>query len=306
MKLTSTELISACPDPVIIVDNQGVISFFNPAAETLLGFDSEDVINSFNIADLFEQEGEAENVKKLLGAETYGGLDRIQRYETRIMGQAGQVFPVHLSAAIIHEDNNAVGVIHYFQDLTYSEKLETNLRELSRTDQLTGMLNARQLYLSLQAEILRSTRYQHPFSLLCFSLSGLKESNDQFGHLVGDEVLKLLALVTRDTLRENDTSYRYTGNEFLVICPETDFTGARNVAERLQSTFAKLLPQALDPSLGELNTPLSLSQGITVFYGGNAVDKNELIHQAIQTMDKAKLSGRNRIALFQIDMIADQ
>jgi diguanylate cyclase (GGDEF)-like protein/PAS domain S-box-containing protein len=306
LKLTSIELISACPDPVIIVDNQGVISVFNPAAEKLLGFNAAGLINSLKIADLYERQDEGENVKGLLAADTHGGIGQIQRYETRIMGQSGQVFPVCLSAAVLKGDNNAVNVIYYFQDLSHSEKLEAELRELSRTDLLTGMLNSRQLYISLQEEILRSTRYKHPFALLCFSLNGLKESNDQFGHLVGDDVLKLLALVTRDTLRENDTSYRYTGNEFLVICPETDYTGAKHVAERLQNTFSELLPQALDASFSELNTPLSMSQGITVFYGGNTVDKNELIHQAIQTMDKAKLDSENRIELFQANMQADQ
>ena len=306
MKLTSIELISACPDPVIITNNQGVVSLFNLAAEKLLGFRSEDVINSLKIADLYEREGEAEHVKKLLTAETDGGPDQIQRYETRILGHSGQVFPVHLSAAVLNEGQNVVGVIHYFQDLTHSEKLETELRELSRTDQLTGMFNSRQLYLSLPEEILRAARYKHPFALLCFSLNGLKETNDQLGHLLGDEALRLLALVTKDTLRENDTSYRYTGNEFLVICPETDYTGARHVAERLQSTFAKLLPQALHASFNELNTPLSISQGITVFYGSNTVNKNELIHQAIQTMDKAKLDSENQIGLFEANMQADQ
>ncbi len=306
MKLTSIELISACPNPVIIVDNEGVIRVFNPAAKKLLGFEADDLINSLKIAEFYEREDEGENVNRLLAADTNGGAGQIQGYETRVIGRSGQVFPVCMSAATLKDNDDAMSVIIYFQDLTHNEKLEAQIRELSRTDPLTGMLNSRQLYISLQDEILRSTRYKHPFALLCFSLNGLKESNDQFGHLVGDDMLKLLSLVARDTLRDNDTSYRYTGNEFLVICPETDYAGARYVAERLQNTFSELLPQALDTSFSQLTTPLSMSQGITVFYGANTVDKNVLIHQAIQTMEKAKLDNGNRIELFQANMQRDQ
>ncbi len=305
MKLASIELITACPDPVIVVDNNDVISVFNPAAEYLLGFKAEDVVGSFAIADLYEREGEKERIKALLVSEDVGLPDQIFGYETRIMGRSGEVFPVRLSAARLSDNNKLVGVIHYLNDLTHTQKLEAELRELSRTDLLTAMSNARQLYLSLDVEILRATRYKHPFGLLCFSLNGLKEINDQFGHLKGDEVLKLIALVTRDTLRENDTGYRYTGNEFLVICPETDYAGAQRVAERLQNTFSKLLPQALGVLFSQLNTPLSLSQGITVFYGGNTVDMNELIHQAVQTMSKIRLGSEAGIGLFEAGMRAD-
>ena len=308
MKLTSVELIAVCPDPVIGVDNEGVINVFNRAAERLLGFKAQNVINSRKIATLYERQTEVSDVERLLSVESYGEIGLIEGYETRIVGQDGQVFPVCLSAAYINDidDNEVIGIICYFHNLTVRQELEESLRELSRTDHLTNMFNSRQLYDTLQDEILRSTRYQHPFGLICFSLNGLKETNDQLGHLVGDEVLKLLALVTRDTLRENDTGYRYTGNEFLVICPETDYAGALRVAVRLQTTFSELLPQALRTVFNELKKPLTLNQGVTVFYGGNKVDANELIHQAVHTMDKSKLDGEEAICLFEASMRSAQ
>ena len=304
MKLTSVELIAVCPDLVIGVDNNGVINVFNRAAERLLGFQAQSVIDSLEIATLYERESEANDVKRLLSAEPYGGIGLIEGYETRIVGQDGQVFPVRLSAAFINDidDNEVVGIICYFHNLTARQELEENLRELSRTDHLTNMFNSRQLYQTLKEEITRSARYRRPFGLVCFSLNGLKETNDQLGHLVGDEVLKLLALVTRDTLRENDTGYRYTGNEFLIICPETDYAGATRVAVRLQETFSDLLPQALSTVYSELKNALTLNQGVTVFYGGNNVDANELIHQAVHTMDKSKLDGEDPICLFEANM----
>ena len=304
MKLTSVELIAVCPDPVIGVDNKGIINIFNRAAERLLGFNAQDVIDTLQITTLYEREDEADNVNKLLSAESYGEVGMIEGYDTRIIGQDGQVFPVRLSAAFINniENEELVGTICYFHDLTIRQELEENLRELSRTDHLTNMFNSRQLYQSLKDEIMRSSRYKHPFGLICYSLNGLKETNDKLGHLVGDEVLKLLALVTRDTLRENDTGFRYTGNEFIVICPETDYAGALKVAVRLQETFSKLLPQALSTVYRELKNPLILNQGVTVFYGGNNVDAKELIHQAIRTMDKSKQDGEESICLYEANM----
>ncbi len=303
MILTTVEIISACPHPIIGVDDEGVISVFNHAAEKLLGFKAQDVIGSLNISEVYEQEGEADDVKQVLETASYGAIGQIAGYKTRIVGKDGQVLPVRLSATTIKaadgKDDQAIGVIHYFQDLTAIAGLEHQLRELSRTDHLTQMYNSKQLYQSLHEEILRSTRYKHPFGLICFSLDGLRETNEQLGHLIGDEVLKLLALVTRDTLRENDTGYRYTGNEFLLICPETDYSGAALIAERLQNNLSNLLPQALNKSFDELNKPLTLNQGITVFYGGNAVSTNELIRQAVQTMEKAKQDTHSQICLFQ-------
>lgn len=299
MKLTSDELTSICPDPIIGVDNNGVINVFNPAAEKLLGFRAKDTIHLLKITELYEEEKEARVIKKLLMSNGHGEIGQIEGYETRIIAQDGRVIPIRLSATILRENGNILGSIGFFHDQTSRFKLEEKLRELSRTDHLTGMLNSRQFHTTLSEEVIRSVRYQRPFSLICVDLDNFKQVNDCLGHLEGDEVLKLVGIVAQVTLRENDTGYRYGGDEFMVICPETDYSGAGEVAERLRATFAKLLPGILDTGLDKLPKPVSMSAGVTVFYGGNQVGVSELIRQADMTMYLSKTNGGNQVSRFE-------
>jgi len=302
VKFSLDELSTVCPDAIIGVDNEGVINLFNAAAEKLLGFKAVDIIGAMNITTIYEEADEAKQINAMLITASHTETGRVEEYDTRIIASDGQVLSVCLTAALVHENNTVTGSVIFMHDLTSRQKLEEKLNELLRTDYLTNMFNSRQLHLSLNEEIFRSARYKHPFGLMSYSLNGIKEVNDQLGHLAGDEVLKLLALVNRDTLRENDTAYRYTGNEFLVILPETDYAGVTQVASRLQATFNKLFPEIVDLKSSHIENPVTLNIGITVFYGGNTVEANELISQAIYTMYRSKEDGDNQIVLFESDI----
>lgn len=302
MKLTSDELTSVCPDPIIGVDSAGIISVFNPAAEKLLGYQAINVIGKLSITEVYEQKREARKIKKMLMTESHGSVGQIEGYETRIITRDGTICPIRLSATLLATSNETVHSIGFFHDLTSRQELEEELLELSRTDHLTGMYNSRQFHLALDIEIKRSKRYRHPFSLICIDLDNLKQINDFLGHMEGDEVLKLVGIVTRDTLRENDSGYRYGGDEFMVICPETGYAGAVEVAERLRNAFSQLLPRVIDLTSDEIDGAVSMSIGVTVYYGGNDVGIGELIQQADLTMYRSKMSGGNQVTRFEAEM----
>ena len=115
-----------------------------------------------------------------------------------------------------------------------------NLRDISLTDDLTGAYNRRHAICSLRELFARSKRYGNNFSIVYFDLNGLKKINDQHGHLAGDLLLRSVVTACNKLLRESDMLFRMGGDEFLVICPDTDLKGAFVCAERMQESVQSL------------------------------------------------------------------
>ncbi|MFQ5794843.1 MAG: diguanylate cyclase [Candidatus Bipolaricaulia bacterium] len=129
------------------------------------------------------------------------------------------------------------------------------LKEMARKDQLTGLYNRHFFNEIIVRERNRSRRYKHPISLLLLDVDGFKQINDEFGHQMGDRVLKQVADLVQRQVRGVDMVIRYGGDEFLVMMPETDHDGAYQVATRLRERIATW--QA-EPGLGHLRPTLSL------------------------------------------------
>lgn len=108
------------------------------------------------------------------------------------------------------------------------------LRDISLTDDLTGAYNRRHGMFSLREWFARSKRYGTHFSLIYFDLNGLKQINDDYGHQAGDLLLRAVVSACKKLLRESDMLFRMGGDEFMVLCPDTDKRGAFICAERMQ------------------------------------------------------------------------
>ncbi len=165
------------------------------------------------------------------------------------------------------------------------------LKRLSITDGLTKLYNSRYFYNQLKIEIDRTTRYQRPMSLLLLDIDKFKEYNDQFGHLEGDKVLIRLGQVIKSCLRKMDSAYRYGGEEFTIILPETEVEEAAKVAERIRSAI-----EAEEFFPNKENPPVS----ITISIGVTEFQFQEEIALFVQRADKAmylsKQTGRNKIS----------
>jgi diguanylate cyclase (GGDEF)-like protein len=132
---------------------------------------------------------------------------------------------------------------------------EAQLREMVVTDPLTGLPNYRRLLEVVGTEIGRSNRTDNPFAVVFFDMDGLKRINDELGHLIGSRAVCRFAETLRASCRQTDTPARYGGDEFVVILPETDDEGARQVIERVETRLAD------DPDKPQL----SVSAGIAVY-----------------------------------------
>lgn len=162
------------------------------------------------------------------------------------------------------------------------------LAELSKTDALTGLFNARGLFDRLDAELARSRRYREPLALLFVDLDGLKSINDRYGHRAGDDAIRSLADVIRSELRESDVGARWGGDEFAVLAPSTSKVAALALAERIRA----LIPER------STRWPLSASVGVATLAprtDGAVVDPATLMRAADAAMYEAKRSGRNRV-----------
>jgi len=172
------------------------------------------------------------------------------------------------------------------------------LKKLTITDPLTGLLNRRYLYERLKDELARSERHGHSLSLLMLDLDGFKYCNDVFGHPFGDKTLKTVAEVLLNTVRSMDIVSRFGGDEFMLILPETAESLAVDIAERLRGAVAKGVMLAPSPiaSVSPQRT-LTASIGIVCF-----PDHGDTVEILLENVDKAlyraKNKGKNRIEVF--------
>ena len=164
------------------------------------------------------------------------------------------------------------------------------LKRLSITDGLTNLYNSRHFYNQLKSEVDRSTRYSHPLTMLILDIDHFKDYNDRYGHLEGDKVLMRLGQVVKLLLRKMDSAYRYGGEEFTVILPETDSEEAITVAQRIRKAIKEI---AFTPEPGS-NVFVTISIGMTAY------SPPEELADFIQRADKAlygsKEGGRDQVS----------
>ncbi len=166
---------------------------------------------------------------------------------------------------------------------------------LSVTDALTGLLNRRYIEARLEEEVKRSNRHGFPMSLLMIDVDHFKAYNDEFGHPAGDEALRIVGNVIRETLRGADVAARVGGEEFAILLPQTQADEAAVIAERLRRNVAetRFPHRPVTASIGIASCSAELCSVTAI---GNAADK---------AVYEAKRTGRNRVISFD-DMHADR
>lgn len=168
---------------------------------------------------------------------------------------------------------------------TLREKNEA-LERLSTTDGLTGLANHRSLMQRLGEEGDRSRRSKRGFSVLMADVDNFKQYNDAFGHPAGDEVLRKVAAIMRESMRSVDCVARYGGEEFAIVMPETSLADAAQAAERIRARVGA------DEFPGR---KITLSIGVAEF-PGDADDTQAIIAVADEALYRAKREGRDRVA----------
>jgi diguanylate cyclase (GGDEF)-like protein len=159
---------------------------------------------------------------------------------------------------------------------------------LSTIDSLTGLYNRTFFFSALEREIARGDRSGRAFCLVMLDLDNLKEVNDRFGHIAGDQVLRGVADIVRNGVRKIDVAARYGGDEFVALLPETDPTGGWVLAEKIRLTVAEQGLPGVDPGP-------TVSVGV-VSYPADGRSADALLVSADRAMYASKRGGKNRVA----------
>jgi two-component system cell cycle response regulator len=188
---------------------------------------------------------------------------------------------------------SAVNAIEQAHTIEQAKADNARLEALAHTDPLTHLLNRRALTIRLVAELERVRRYNSPLTMLMIDLDHFKQVNDTYGHLVGDEVLRGIAMILQRSVRSVDMVARYGGEEFVVVLPETGETGAVAFAERIR--------QRVEQHCFELQRAaparVTVSIGVSSFPAPHVESAEDLFARADAALYRAKERGRNQVCV---------
>jgi diguanylate cyclase (GGDEF)-like protein/PAS domain S-box-containing protein len=278
--LSGQDLISAfdhAPTGIAVLDPDGTITACNPAAGQLLRREPADLIGHtfFEITHPADIDAAKRNCALM-----QDGVDGIVRHECRFLRSDGDVVWVMVSTSRVPETaDRSAHLIMHIEDVTERKHLEAELHHRALHDPLTGLANRALLAQRIREAQARYRRHARPSHLFYLDLDGFKAVNDQFGHSVGDAVLIELGHRIAALLRTGDTAARIGGDEFVVLCEDTEPHHAAVIAQRLRDAAA-------EPFLIEgIELVLSAAVGGCPAYVADPVD---LLREADQRMYETK------------------
>jgi diguanylate cyclase len=165
------------------------------------------------------------------------------------------------------------------------------IRAESLTDPLTGLGNRKYFDRSIDSAVQTALGNGQPLSLLMFDIDHFKSFNDSYGHLTGDQVLRLVGMSLKQTIKGQDITARYGGEEFAVVLPNTALRQALTVADHIRR--AVMSKELKKKSTGEILGRVTISVGVSILKAGD--DTDSLIERADACLYAAKRNGRNRV-----------
>jgi diguanylate cyclase (GGDEF)-like protein/PAS domain S-box-containing protein len=280
----AAQVFDSASDGILVTDVEGVIQFANPAFLSNTGYSLEElmgmtprILKSGRQEDAFYQD-------------MWGCLHDIGQWKGEIWNKRknGEIYSEWLVIDAIKNDLGQVTMYSgIFRDLTERKRYEEQIKYQAYHDGLTGLANRGLFYEQVKQSIILAKRYHHMIAIMYVDLDGFKHVNDNFGHNIGDLLLKEVAKCLKECVRENDFVARMGGDEFTVILPQmVCYQEAELVAQKIQKTLN--IPFDLEGSV----VTISSSIGVSIFPNhGEEVDA--LIKKADNAMYQAKASGKN-------------
>jgi diguanylate cyclase (GGDEF)-like protein/PAS domain S-box-containing protein len=288
-------LLSSAGEGIYGVDPAGRTIFVNPAAARMLGWSAEELIGR-PIHDVVHGSGD--------GVRHAGEHCRLHR-SARDLGEHhaeedvfvrrdGSSFPVRYISTSIREGEVVAGAVVTFNDISERQRFEAKLRFLADHDPLTGLVNRRRFEADLERHVAHGARYTPAGAVMLLDLDNFKYINDTLGHHAGDELIRSVAGVLRQRLRETDVVARIGGDEFAVLLPHANAAQAEVVAGNLAEAVRQ--HTAL---IGARPLRVTTSIGLTAL--SERLTAPELLVEADIAMYQAKEAGRDGYALYTPD-----
>ncbi len=275
-------------DIIFTTDVDAFILKFNKGSEMHFGYTQAEIVG-VPLKNMFVNEADE---RKIINAVLLTG--KSVNEEIPMKTKQGEIILLNLSISEMKNDfSQIIGLVVTAKDITEKKKLENELvkknellSKLAITDSLTELYNVRHFYDQITRELTRLKRNPNrKLSLMFIDIDHFKELNDSEGHQVGDQVLRSLGQVIRVCIRKDvDSGFRYGGDEFAIILPDTDKKQGKVAAERIAKQFGAF-------KFGRV----SLSIGIAGAVPGE--DEKSIVKRADEALYSSKHEGRNRITL---------
>lgn len=277
------KVIDILPVGVWIVDETGKIVYGNAAGQRIWG-------GSQHAHRFADYKGWWVGSGKRIATDEWAAVRAIRSGDTAVNEEVeiesfdGDRKVILNSALPISDaDGRVSGAIMVHHDITERKRFEDQLRGMIDRDPLTNAYNRRSLYDFLEGEIHRLRRHGGSLSVIMFDVDHFKDINDDHGHVVGDRVLVAIAELVREELRGLDRLARYSGEEFLIIAPNTTGQRALTLAERLRT---RIRSASFDTV-----TRITCSFGVCEYNGDD--DADALVRRADDLMYRARRAGEN-------------
>ncbi|WP_438446396.1 PAS domain S-box protein [Gorillibacterium sp. sgz5001074] len=291
-----SQVLETTPSAIMLINTEGRFTFANRKAEEMYGVPREELTRRFyNDAawKIYTLEGKPFPSEELPFARVSRTLQPVNGVEVVFEAEDGTRW-VHSnnSTPMLDAKGELTSVLVSTTDITQSKRLEQELHKLSTMDGLTGIPNRRHFNEVLVREWHRAARGSKPLSMIMLDVDFFKSYNDTYGHQAGDECLKVTAALLSDEVkRAGDMVFRYGGEEFAVLLPDTDEAGAAVVAEQIRSAVERReIPHRSSP-----NQVLTASLGIASVIPTPLSGPEALVAKADMALYRAKEHGRNQV-----------
>jgi len=266
---------------ILSTDTQGVVITSSVGSEALFYLSSRQVQGA-SVLTLFTDHRFREELSTYIHSTDSSILERKRLRQSR----NGKDSYLDVTVQSVHDpDKLLIGFLCIVQDVTENVRLQERLESLSITDELTGLFNRRRFFSALAGELERARRYRRRLSLCFFDLDGFKKFNDLKGHRTGDRALKEAADLVMASIRSGvDSCYRYGGDEFIIVMPETVKSSAQVVAERVRA-------QLREHFRGEISASIGIAESTA------QMDAERLLEKADKAMYQAKSLGGDQTIL---------
>ncbi len=245
------------------------------------------------VPDVYTDPRFAKRIDELTKWETRSIVCVPVRSKHRVLGVI-QLVNVHMDIFTEQEMFFLQALCDYAAIAIENARAVEKIQELTITDDCTGLYNARHLYKTLETEVYRSARFAYEFTVLFIDLDHFKRVNDTHGHLIGSKLLAEIGYVIKAQLRLIDFAFRYGGDEFVVLLPQTGKDAALVVAKRLRDTL-RTSTFCTDEAL---NLNIRASIGVAT-YPQDAKTPHDIIRQADEMMYLVKNTTRDNIGIAQ-------
>ncbi len=294
-KVTASEkrlraFLDTTRDAVIVINFEGNILEFNPAAVQLFGYEAHEILGH-SVSHLMPNDVARKHHRYIDASTVHDERTVITGREVEGCRKDGSLFPVEITIGTTVMNGGERVHVGVVRDITERKAFENQLLELANTDALTGVANRRSFMEHLQRQFILAQRHGHPLSVLMLDADHFKRVNDIYGHHTGDVVLCMLTEKLQACLRASDILGRLGGEEFAVLLPQTDILQARMAAERLLKAIRESF---LELENGTLRITISIGIASNQDCAPSDEDPEILLQQADEALYRAKAEGRDR------------